>query len=312
MLRRRVQELEFSSYILQAQQDLSLDGILVVDLEWNIISHNQQFVSMWQIPEHIVTAKDDRASIQTVLDKVTSPDQFIARVEYLMRNPQETSREELELKDGRYFDRYSAPVYDKMKEVVGRVWFFSDITAMKQAQIYLKEQNSKLEQRVLQRTSDLEKKNAALKAREKECIAQQNELILKNNTVKLMLSALGEEKELIEERVTSNITGEVFPLVELLKSSCLSDHQQTIVETMTQILSNLTFSLTHSLKNNSLYLTPTEVQVANFIKAGRSTKEIATLLNSSYRTVEGHRLAIRKKMALKPRQNLRVILEQYR
>lgn len=62
-LRQMVFDLEFKSYIHQAQQGFSLDGILVVDMDWNMISFNQQLISMWQIPEHILEEKDDRVSL---------------------------------------------------------------------------------------------------------------------------------------------------------------------------------------------------------------------------------------------------------
>lgn len=75
----------------------------------------------------------------------------------------EKSRDELELLDGRFFDRYSAPILDKEKNFRGRVWFFRYITEVKQTKVLLQEQNSTLEERVSQRTFELEKLNDTLR-----------------------------------------------------------------------------------------------------------------------------------------------------
>lgn len=58
-----------------------------------------------------------------------------------------------------------------------------------------------------------------------------------------------------------------------------------------------------------LKLTPREIQIANLIKEGRKTKEIAELLRLSDRTITTHRDNIRKKLRLKAKKaNLRTYL----
>jgi PAS domain S-box-containing protein len=191
-LQEKLKELELQSQILRVQQEESLDGILVVDAEWNILSYNQRFVSMWGIPLHIIETKDDRACISTVLDKLNNPEQFLAKVEYLMAHPTQKSQEILELKDHRYFDRSSSPIIDNENKLNGRIWFFRDITDIKRAQESLRQQNQTLENLVHERTEQLEKANDRLEEQ-----------------VAIRTLDLKEQKDRLQA-ITENVPGVVF------------------------------------------------------------------------------------------------------
>jgi DNA-binding CsgD family transcriptional regulator len=47
-----------------------------------------------------------------------------------------------------------------------------------------------------------------------------------------------------------------------------------------------------------LDLTPAEIEVANLVKHGKTTNEIAELLNLSGRTIENHRVSIRRRLGV--------------
>ncbi|MBN2488435.1 MAG: PAS domain-containing sensor histidine kinase [Methanosarcinaceae archaeon] len=129
----RTAELEFSNIILSTQQETSLDGILVVDDNGRIISFNQHFIDMWNIPPEVIETRSDKSALQSMFDKLVDPIAFLNRVEYLYNHRDEKSNEEMFLKGGRIIDRYSAPVLGSDGKYYGRVWYFRDITVRRRA-----------------------------------------------------------------------------------------------------------------------------------------------------------------------------------
>ncbi|BAY25203.1 putative two component sensor histidine kinase [Calothrix sp. NIES-2100] len=132
--------------ILQAQQEASIDGILIIDENRLVASYNRNFAELWQIPATILATNDDRQLLGWVLDQLENPQEFLAKVEYLYQHPQEESRDEILLKSGQTFDRYSAPVRSPAGEFYGRIWYFRDITARKQAEAALLNSEAQLRQ----------------------------------------------------------------------------------------------------------------------------------------------------------------------
>ncbi|MGC2456365.1 MAG: EAL domain-containing protein [Gallionellaceae bacterium] len=126
------EELEFRNMILQTQQETSLDAILVVDENEQIISYNQQFVELWRLSPQLVSARWDAPVLQSVVAQTENPEAFVARVQYLYEHREDKSREEVQLLDGRIIDRYSAPVTGAHGKYYGRVWYFRDITERRQ------------------------------------------------------------------------------------------------------------------------------------------------------------------------------------
>jgi PAS domain S-box-containing protein len=117
--------------LLEAQGEVSIDGILVVGPDGRILSHNSRFVQMWGIPAEIISSGSDDAALRSVLSQLENPQAYLERVAYFYAHPDEESRDEAALRDGRVFDRYTAPVRTQDGEYFGRIWFFRDITAQK-------------------------------------------------------------------------------------------------------------------------------------------------------------------------------------
>ena len=136
--KREEEDLEKSFSLIQATLESTADGILVVDRIGTITNYNAQFAKMWNIPENIMAEGKDREAINFVLAQLTSPKDFVSKVNELYSHPEDESFDVLEFKDGRIFERYSHPQRIDGRPV-GRVWSFRDVTQRKLAEEQLQE-----------------------------------------------------------------------------------------------------------------------------------------------------------------------------
>lgn len=152
----------------------------------------------------------------------------------------------------------------------------------------LKNVNDSLEQWVRERTAELEKSNA---------------------TLSMMLNYAQKAEKDIQERVVANLRTDILFLLDSLKREKLSENAGKLVEMLETTTHNLAHPLARSLESTLLKLTPREIQVANLIKHGKTTKEIIKLLDISAKTIETHRNSLREKLGLRnSKTNLRTFL----
>ena len=141
-------ELTFKNLILSTQEEASLDGILVVDDNGHILNYNRKFIEIWRIPDSLITSGTseplhDEPLLRYATGQLADPDAFFTRVRYLYDHKEEKSYEELLLKDGRVFERFSSPMLGERGKYYGRVWYFRDITARKQVETKIRESEIK-------------------------------------------------------------------------------------------------------------------------------------------------------------------------
>lgn len=149
--KRAQEELNFQKGLLEGQSEAILDGILMVSPQQEWLFFNRHFVEMWRMPDEIVQARSGEISIPWAIEQLANPEQFTAQLEFVAKHPHAVSQTELRLKDGRTFERYSAPVQSEGEVHFGRVWYDRDITQTKQTEEALRD--SEIRSRALVNTA---------------------------------------------------------------------------------------------------------------------------------------------------------------
>ena len=209
--------------------------------------------------------------------------------------------------------------FDGQRCILGEI---VDITEKKEAEEALQRIREKLEERVKQRTRQLEEVNAslrreiadrrraekALKRREQDLQRKTAELEETNTALKVLLKSTGQDQLRHKEKVTYNVREFVMPHLEKLKRCELPSRSRLVVNSLESALADIISPFMKNMTVAYHHLTPSELQVANFIRQGRSSKDIARMMPLSSRTIESHRKNIRRKLGI---QNLKTNLRSY-
>lgn len=149
----------------------------------------------------------------------------------------------------------------------------------------------------------------ALRKNQEALIEQKQSLEETNIAMKVLLKQREEDKLDLEKKVLSNVKDLVFPYVEKLKNSRLKTKDRTLVDIVDRHLQDIISPLLQRFANASIILTPQEMQVAALVKDGRTSQEIADILNVAETTINFHRKNLRIKFGLRnKRTNLRSYL----
>jgi len=149
----------------------------------------------------------------------------------------------------------------------------------------------------------------SLKKREQELREQKQTLEETNVALKVLLKRREMDKLDLEQKFLINVKQMVFPYMDKLKNTRLNPRTKTYIEIVDQHLNDIISPLLQRLSAASIFLTPQEIQVATLIKDGKTSKEIAEILNVSDTTIHFHRKNLRTKFGLKNQKtNLRTYL----
>ncbi len=130
-----------------------------------------------------------------------------------------------------------------------------------------------------------------------EDILQEQKMALEQKNIALgeVLGQIEIEKKQIKENVIANAENLLLPIIQKLR---LTGESRKYVQLLRKNLQELTSSFGTRLTERGAKLTSREVEICDMIKNGLTSKEIASLLNISLRTVDAHRIKIRKKLGL--------------
>jgi PAS domain S-box-containing protein len=219
---------------------------------------------------------------------------------------------------------HSKAVYEGNR-VRGILGISRDITERKRVEEALKEAYDHLERLVVERTQELLLKNRqlvdevarrrkieeALIRRETALEGKTDNLEELNVALKILLQQRDKDKREFEEWVTANVENVIMPYIGKLKKIGLGAEQSAFVKILEANIKNITSSFSHRLSPRYMNLTFKELQIADLVKEGNSSKDVAMILNVSEMTVDFHRKNIRRKLAIADRKtNLRTYLSR--
>ncbi|MGA2849353.1 MAG: PAS domain S-box protein [Terracidiphilus sp.] len=147
--RQAENERQFQHSLIRTIQEVSLDGIVVVNDKGTIVSNNEKFLDVWQIhastieaqarPIDFTSCAPEQPLLMALRERVKYPDEFMKRARRDYADLGSRKHFETELKDGRTLERYSASLWNEGDHYLGRVWFFRDITERKHSEQALRE-----------------------------------------------------------------------------------------------------------------------------------------------------------------------------
>jgi PAS domain S-box-containing protein len=157
--------------------------------------------------------------------------------------------------------------------------------------------------------TDRKRDENSLRASTEELKSKTRTLEEMNAALRVLLKQREEDKNDLEERVLASVKELVMPHLGELKK-CLSGQKElTHVQILESNLQGIISPFAQKLSLQFLHLTQKEIQIANLIKEGKTTKEIARFMNLSKFAIDTHRAHLRNKLGLTNKKaNLRTYL----
>jgi DNA-binding CsgD family transcriptional regulator len=211
------------------------------------------------------------------------------------------------LADNKRVAQETFSLLEKQMELAEQRFFDSEELRLKAQQAVVQMRNAN--QALADEISERRKAEVLLKIREEQLQISNVKLQEANTALKVLLEKGNHHRDEVGERALQNVQTLIIPYLNKLKESAVDVRQRVYTEIIEANLKELLTSFTHTLASRRYGLTKAEIRVANLVRMGRNSRQIAQTLKISRRTVETYRLNIRQKMKLKNRKiNLRTYL----
>jgi DNA-binding CsgD family transcriptional regulator/PAS domain-containing protein len=185
---------------------------------------------------------------------------------------------EISIRDGTVFlDLRIAPLSSVSLASSGFLFLLTDITSHVRNRVAL-------EERVRERTSELEQKTVRLEEM--------------NITLRNVLSCIDSERKEFQRSVAHAVQTTLLPTLKQVQSATDATSRQGYAGMLSDQLMQLYEDSDSGSDARLMSLTPAELRVCQLIQSGHRTKEIADTLNLSIETVQSHRKNIRRKLSL--------------
>jgi PAS domain S-box-containing protein len=313
--KQAIEELRIKNHAINS----SINAIAIGDLNGRITYVNDSVLRLWGnddrteiIGRPVTTFARSEQEAEAILKSVLEKGSWMGEVSGYAR-------------DGRLLTvQLSAQmVTDDEGRPICLMCSFVDVTEKNLTQMALQKTLEELEERVAERTQELTEANANLrreieerKLAEQSLLNKEREIKLNalnleetNIALKVLLNQREKDKDEVEEKVLANVRGLLLPCLEKLRACRLNDQQRIYVDILDTNLRDIVSPFMHRLSSQYMNLTPTEIQVAGLVREGKTSKEIASLINVSDRGIEFHRNNIRRKLGIsQSKKNLRTYL----
>ena len=195
-----------------------------------------------------------------------------------------------------WLETIKSPIADGSGKVMGTVGIARDITKRKKVEKELLKVHDALEKRVQERTAELEETNDRLEK--------------VNTGLQVLIEHRQKEMQRLHENVMENVTKLISPYIEKMDKRRMGSQNIAYLEVIASGLKELVSPFAKTLSSKHAVLTPTEIRVAELVRQGKTSKEIATLLSVSANAITVHRYNIRRKLGLLNKKvNLRSYLQ---